>query len=69
MINKYEIIIRDKYINIKNYKRVIDINDNKIEIILDKNKINISGSNLIVCGMDEYEILIRGNIKGIDFIE
>ena len=69
MINKYEIIIKDKYINIRNYKRVIDINDNKIEVILDKNRIIINGSNLIVCEMDEYEILVRGNIKGIDFIE
>ena len=69
MINKYKIIIKDNYINIMNYKKIIDIDHNRIEIFLDKARVIISGNNLLVTGIDEYEMVIKGIIKGIDFIE
>ena len=69
MINKYKIIIKDNYINIMNYKKSIDIDHNRIEIFLDKARVIISGNNLLVTGIDEYEMVIKGIIKGIDFIE
>ena len=69
MINKYKIIIKDNYINIMNYKNIIDIDHNRIEIFLDKARVIISGNNLLVTGIDEYEMVIKGIIKGIDFIE
>ncbi len=66
-MNKYEIIINEKYLYIKNYIKIIDISYSKITIEIDKATIFISGSNLIVSKMDKYDILINGNVKGINF--
>ena len=70
-INEYEykIIITDKYINIINYKEILDFNSTKISIRHDKGITNIIGTNLVVSKMVEDEILITGkfisvNLKG-----
>jgi len=65
--NKYEIIIKEKCIHIKYYTKVIDINTNKIELYLDNRILKIKGNSLIVCAMNEYEIVIKGIIKCIEF--
>lgn len=70
MINKnYELIIKDNYLDIKYYSKIIDINSLKIEILLDSKKIIINGNNLIIRCMDEYEIVIKGIISSIQFID
>jgi hypothetical protein len=66
-MNKYEIIINEKYLYIKNYIKIINISYSKITIEIDKATIFISGSNLIISKMDKYDILINGNVKGINF--
>lgn len=66
-MNKYEIIINEKYLYIKNYIKIINISYSKITIEIDKASIFISGSNLIISKMDKYDILINGNVKGINF--
>lgn len=66
-MNKYEIIINEKYLYIKNYIKIISISYSKITIETDKATIFISGSNLIISKMDKYDILINGNVKGINF--
>jgi len=63
----YEICIKDNFFHLKNYVNIIDIYPNSISILLLDKKLNISGSNLIISAMDEYEILIKGNIKNIEF--
>ena len=65
--NRYEINIKENFIHLKNYKNIIDIYPNRISILLNNCKFVINGSNLIITGLDEYEIVIKGNIKGIDF--
>ncbi len=65
--NKYEIIIKENKIYIKNYKRIYDLNYLEIVIELENNKIFINGSNLLIVKMDKYDIEIYGNIKGITF--
>lgn len=66
--NCYEIIIKPCFIHIKYYKKIIDIDSNKIIINTCDNSINITGTNLIISAMDEYEIVIKGIIKSIEFI-
>ena len=66
--NKYEIIIRKCFLHIKHYNKIIDINSNKIKIEIDNNTLVISGASLIVCAMNEYELVIKGCIKSIEFI-
>lgn len=65
----YKIIITDKYINIVNYKEILDFNSSRISV---KSKIGITiieGRDLAVSKMIEDEILITGifysvNLKG-----
>ena len=68
LFKKYEIIIRNNYMHIKYYSKIIDIDTSKIEIYLDNNILLIKGSSLIVCALNEYEIVIKGIIKSIEFI-
>ena len=65
---KYEIILRDYCVYIKYYKRIIDINSNLVKIALNSKILLIKGSNLMACALDEYEIVIKGNILSIEFI-
>ena len=64
VINKdIEIYIKDNLIHIKNYNKVIDISNNKIEL----KDVVIKGTNLIISKLDEYELCIKGKFKGIIF--
>ena len=65
--NNYKINICDGMVHLTNYKDIIDISSNKIIILLNDNRIIINGCNLYVCGLDKYEILIKGIIKGLEF--
>ena len=68
IFNKYEIILKNNYMHIKYYSKIIDIYNNKIVLILDKYNLLIKGSSLIVSALNEYEIVIKGDIKSIEFI-
>ena len=64
VINKdIEIYIKYNLIHIKNYNKVIDISNNKIEL----KDVVINGTNLIISKLDEYELCIKGKFKGIIF--
>ena len=64
VINKdIEIYIKDNLIHIKNYNKVIDISNNKIEL----KDVVINGTNLIISKLDEYELCIKGKFKVIIF--
>ena len=67
--DNYEIILNKDYLYIKNYIKINDLNSNKINITLKNIIINISGNDLLIFKMDKYDIGIKGNIKGIDFID
>lgn len=70
MINKkYELTIKNDFIDIKYYLKIIDINSNKIEVLLKEKKLIIKGNDLIIRCMDEYEIVIKGNYSSIQFID
>lgn len=66
--NNYELYIKENYIHIINYKEVIDLKDKEIYIKLNNINIKIKGNNLIINSLDEEELLIKGNIKEINFI-
>ena len=64
VINKdIEIYIKDNLIHIKNYNKVIDISNNKIEL----KDVVINGTNFIISKLDDYELCIKGKFKGIIF--
>lgn len=55
--------------HIFNYIKILDISPNEIFISLKNQKIKLFGENLIVKKLDKNEILIKGKIKRVDFIE
>ena len=63
----YELFINKEYLQIKNYINIIDINSNKISILLKNKELTINGTSLLITALDSYELLIKGNIKGIEF--
>ena len=65
---KYEIIIKDNYIHLINYVNIIDICSNRIKILLNNSTVVINGSCLMISALDEFDMIIKGNIKGIEFI-
>ena len=67
--NMYELIIKKNYLHIKNYKSIVEIYQNKIIIILHDSKLTVLGIDLIVSALDEYEMIIKGIIKGIEIDE
>ena len=66
--DNYEINIKNNYLHIKNYISVVDISSNRISVLIKNNKIVINGSSLIIGCLDEYELLIKGYIRSIEFI-
>ncbi len=65
--NNYEILIQKNFLHIKNYINIIDISNNKISILLEQNKLIINGESLLITALDQYELIIKGFIKGIEF--
>ena len=63
--NEYKIVIRGNYVNIINYKEILDFDNKKITIRHDNGITNIIGSDLVVSKMVEDEILIAGNLEEI----
>lgn len=68
MKNKYEINISNQNIHIKYYKEILDISSNQITIKTNELTIKISGENLIINKLDEYEISIIGKPLNIQLI-
>ena len=66
--NSFKINIMNDSVHIINYVNIINISPNVINILLNDKTLKISGNNMLICGLDEYELLIKGNIKGLEFI-
>ena len=62
----YKIIITDKYINITNYKEILDFNSNKISIKSKTGITVVEGKELVISKMLEDEILIIGKFNSIN---
>ena len=65
--NKFQIYIFGDYIDVINYLEIISFGEEKISIRSDINTIFISGNNLVITKLLNDEILIKGNIKNIEF--
>jgi len=63
--NDYKIILTEKYINIQNYKEIINFSLNLIELRCDKEIISIEGNNLTISKMIKDEVLIQGTVYNI----
>ena len=66
--DNYEINIIEEFIHLINYKLIKNISTSRIEILIKEKKLIIKGCNLIINSLDEYEMIIKGDIKGLEFI-
>ena len=65
----YLIGIYNDEIYIYNYKNIIDINNEYIKINLGNKKVKIQGENICVKKLENSEVLIKIDIKGLNFYE
>lgn len=63
----YFINIYDDYIHVFNFQELISLSDKKIILSLEKFKVEITGSNIIIRKMSKNEILIKGLINKVGF--
>ena len=64
----YFINIYDDYIHVFNFQELISLSDKKIRLSLEKFKVEITGSNIIIRKMSKNEILIKGLINKVGFL-
>ncbi len=67
--DEFLIGIYENSVHIFNYKRIIDISEDKINILVKSKSIEIKGHKLLIKKLDKDEILVSGDIKRIDLIE
>ena len=65
----YLIAVYNDKIYIYNYKRIIDVDNNVIRIELNNKKLKINGKNIVVKKLENNEILLNLECKGIEFYE
>lgn len=63
-----KLVIENNVLYVENYKEILVFKNNIIKLMCDK-KISIEGSNLIISKLNQYELSISGNIRGISFGE
>lgn len=61
----YQIVIKDKYVNIANVEEIIDFSIDTITVRCNNQLIVIEGKNLIISKMLEDEVLILGTIYNV----
>lgn len=67
--NKYELYITSSGLHIINYIKIIEIKNDMVGVLVYKRILNVKGKNILISKMDENEMFIKGDIKGIDFID
>ena len=58
--------ITKDFIHIYNFNKIIDINNNSIQIILDDKINTINGREFKIIKMENDELLIKGNVINIE---
>lgn len=67
--NEYQIIINKCGLYIKNYQRLISLEDTNISLITSKKKIVVSGEGLSLRKILDNELFIQGLIKRIEVFD
>ncbi len=63
---EYYIILYSNFIYIYNYQEIIKFTDTFISLKLEKIKVNILGTNLLITKLEKKELLIKGNILKVE---
>lgn len=65
--NNYYICLYNNYIYIFNYLSIISFDNNLIMVKFDKFNLKIKGCNMLIKKMEEKELVIYGNILGVNY--
>ena len=65
--DEFKVIVMENYLNIVNYLEVLDFSSKEISVKYDRGIMIIKGDNLVVSKMMDDELLIRGNVKSINY--
>ncbi len=63
----FNMIYKNNYLNVINYKKIIDFTNDLISFEDKNNTYYVKGNNLVISRMLDNEILIIGDIKEITF--
>lgn len=62
------VFVGNKELSIENYKGIIEYSENIIRINTNTHMLKITGYNLEIKTITEEEVLVNGNIAGLEFI-
>lgn len=64
--NEYLISLSDSFIHVINYKSIMSLNNNRIELMLNNKILIITGEDFIIEKMEKSEMIIKGKITNIE---
>lgn len=59
--------VHKNQVMIEHYKELLQVSDTYIQVALDERFVRIEGTNLHVLALENSEILLEGDLKGILF--
>ncbi len=63
---KFKLILKEKFLYISNYQKIISLEDNYVSMMTNNKKIKIYGEKLSLKKVLENELLIKGKINKIE---
>lgn len=64
--DEYLISLSDSFIHVINYKSIMSLNNNRIELMLNNKILIITGEDFIIEKMEKSEMTIKGKITNIE---
>lgn len=58
----------ENFVSIINYKKILKVGTSEIHIAMNKNNILISGVDLFIYSLNKDELILKGKISKVDFI-
>ena len=64
--DEYLISLSNSFIHVINYKSIISLNNNRVELMLDNKILIITGEDFIIEKMEKSEMRVKGKITNIE---
>jgi len=64
--DEYLISLSDSFIHVINYKNIMSLTENKIELMLNNKILLINGRDFVIEKMEKSEMTIKGTITNIE---
>ena len=64
--DEYLISLSNTFIHVINYKSIMSLNNNRVELMLDNKVLIITGEDFIIEKMEKSEMRVKGKITNIE---